>query len=125
MGFFVTLKNRKTLWYIKIVMRLEDEKFLWNIIKEREIGFPFKRIAQNPLENSYWGSLLNGALTALNVVAIGSLDWKLAAIVKLFQSWLKDKEEEKEELRRKTELGYNYQQVGVGSFDSIEEHVYY
>ena len=36
---------------------------------------------QNPLENSMWGNLIDGALKGLEVVAIGSLDWKLTAIV--------------------------------------------
>ena len=107
-------------------MKPEIEKFLWSIVKEGKIGFPFKRIAQNPLENSYWESLIDGALTALNVVAIGSLDWKLAAIVKLLQSWLKDKREEDAELHKKTEYGYNYQQVGgEGISDSPWKSTYY
>ena len=95
-------------------MRPEDEKFLRSVIKESGRDFLARRTASNPLDNSYWANLVDGALTALEVVAIGSLDWKLTAIVKLFKSWLKDKREEQRDLQVKTEYGYNYEQVGGG-----------
>lgn len=95
-------------------MRPEVEKFLRGVIKESGVDFPLRRTAGNPLENSYWANLIDGALTALEVVAIGSLDWKLTAIVKLFKSWLKDKREEQREVQMRTEYGYNYEQ-----FDSF------
>jgi len=63
--------------------------------------------ASNPMENPYWMSLLDGAAKALEVVAIGTLDWKLGAISKLLQSWLEDKRVEYAEQTRKTEYGYN------------------
>jgi len=95
-------------------MAPEVENFLRCVIKESGVDFPSRHTAGNPLDNSYWANLVDGALTALEVVAIGSLDWKLTAIVKLFQSWLKDKRAEKQELKTKTEFGYNYEQVGGG-----------
>jgi hypothetical protein len=83
--------------------------------------------ASNPVDNPYWMSLLEGAAKALEVVAIGTLDWKLGAISKLLQSWLEDKKQEYAELKRKTEYGYNVDLVksmppgGGGSWD----HTYY
>lgn len=65
---------------------------------------------QNPLANSMWENLIDGALKGLEVVAIGSLDWKLTAIVKLLQSWIKDKREEKAREQYET-------QYGAGSYD--------
>lgn len=107
-------------------MEPKFEKFLRDVIKDSGVDFPSRHTAGNPLENSYWENLVDGALTALEVVAIGSLDWKLTAIVKLFKSWLDDKREEKRELKTKTEFGYNYEQVagGQGSPDDWS-HTYY
>jgi len=86
----------------------------------------FRKVAGNPLENSYWSNLLEGAANALEVVAIGSLDWKLAAIAKLLKSWLDDRRKEKEDQRLKTEYGYNYQQVGGGPAEpDTWTHTYY
>jgi hypothetical protein len=92
-------------------MRPEEEKLLAEVVKDLRIPYPAK-VANNPLTNSYWSNLIDGALNALEVVAIGSFDWKLVGIVKLLKSWLEDKRREKEELRNKTEYGYNYNQVG-------------
>jgi hypothetical protein len=93
-------------------MRPEEEKLLAKIVKESGITFPARSAANNPIENSYWSNLIDGALNALEIVAIGSFDWKLVGIVKLLKSWLSDKRREKEELRMKTEYGYNHEQVG-------------
>ena len=71
-----------------------------------------KRADQNPLENSMWENMINGALKALEAVALMSLDWKLTAIVKLLQSWLKDRREEKVRMQQQTEYG-----VGGYSYD--------
>ena len=92
-------------------MRPEEEELLAKIVSESGIKFP-GRLASNPIENSYWLNLIDGALNALEIVAIGSFDWKLVGIVKLLKSWLADRRKEKEELRKKTEYGYNHEQVG-------------
>ena len=99
-------------------MRPEEEKLLAEIIQESGIIFPVKN-ASNPVENSYWSNLIDGALNALEIVAIGSFDWKLVGIVKLLKSWLSDKRREKEELRAKSERGYNNNQVDAW------DHTYY
>jgi len=107
-------------------MRPEEEKLLADIFERSGLKFP-SRIASNPIDNSYWSNLIDGALNALEIVAIGSFDWKLVGIVKLLKSWLSDKRSEKEELRKKTEYGYNYQQVGYPT-DRGEDsggHTYY
>ncbi len=49
----------------------------------------------NILDNSMWSTMIDGALKALEIVSLASLDWKLVGIVKLLQSWLKDRREEK------------------------------
>lgn len=96
------------------------------IIKESGVKFP-RRIANNPLGNSYWANLIDGALTGLEVVAIGSLDWKLTAIVKLLKSWLADRRKENEEVRLKTEYGYNYETLNTGPQHDPDpwDHSYY
>jgi len=80
-------------------MNLSDEKYLLSTLERSGVKFP-KQAMENPLENSMWENMLDGALKALEFVALASLDWKLTAIVKLFQSWWEDKKEEK----RKKEL---------------------
>ena len=67
----------------------------------------------NILENSMWANMIDGALKALEIVSIASLDWKLVGIVKLLQSWLQDKREEK--ARKDTESQYSYDDPWGGS----------
>lgn len=92
-------------------MKKYEIEYLRRIAKEAGV---FDKIAmnkvaeQNPLENSMWENMITGALKALEVIAIATLDWKLTAIVKLLQSWLNDRKKEKEESRKKTEYGYGY-----------------
>jgi hypothetical protein len=75
----------------------------------KDAGFDFEKKAfGNPLDNSMWENMISGALKALEVVAIASLDYKLTAIVKLLQSWLKDKKEEKARTKKQLEYGVNY-----------------
>jgi hypothetical protein len=50
----------------------------------------------NPLKNSMFKTLISTGLKALETVAINSTDWKLTAIVKLLQTWIKEKEEDSE-----------------------------
>jgi hypothetical protein len=95
-------------------MRPHEEKLLMEVVKRSGIKFPDHRVASNPLDNSWWSNLIDGALSGLEIVAIGSFDWKLVGIVKLLQSWIADRRKEKEEQNRKTEWGYNYESVGNG-----------
>lgn len=60
------------------------------------VKFPHTASA-NPLENSYWKYLINIAVDGLEVVARGSLDMKLTAIVKLLQAWIEQKEADQAE----------------------------
>lgn len=64
--------------------------------------------AQNVLDNSMWSNMIDGALKALEIIAVASLDWKLTAIVKLLQSWLKDRKEEQAKAKQKKDWGYGY-----------------
>lgn len=74
-------------------------------VLKRSLAAATKLAQQNPLENSMWENLIDGALKGLEIVAIGSLDWKLTAIVKLLQSWIKDKREEKARIQQETQYG--------------------
>lgn len=88
-------------------MKVIYEKFLERVAKDA--GYKFdKKAQQNPLENSMWENMLDGALKALEIVAISSFDLKLTAIVKLFQSWLKDKREEKRQKEQEAMYGAGY-----------------
>lgn len=102
-------------------MKKYELKYLSKIANEygifEKINFD-KRLATNPLENSMWENMLNGALKALELIAIGSLDWKLTAIVKLLQSWLKDRKEEKAKTKQQTEYGYG----GYDTYDTYDTY---
>lgn len=62
----------------------------------------------NVMENSMWSNMIDGALVALETVSVLSLDWKLIGIVKLLQSWIKDRREEaaRKELDKQYDSGY-------------------
>lgn len=99
-------------------MRLDHTRFLERIA--REAGYDFSKRAQalNPLENSMWENMLDGALKALEVVALATFDLKLTAIVKLLQSWLKDKRAEKAQQQQEAMYGHgNSQQDDAFSYD--------
>ena len=61
----------------------------------------------NPLENSMFNNLIDGALKGLEVVALATFDIKLTAIVKLLQSWIKDRRAELEQQQRNEYSGYS------------------
>lgn len=46
---------------------------------------------ENPLSDPMQRNLVEGALKALERVAVQSLDYKLIAIAKLLQNWIKEK----------------------------------
>lgn len=57
------------------------------------------------LDNPQYMTMIEGALKAVQFLAlVPPMDWKLATIAKLMESWLKDKTEEREQ--RKKELQY-------------------
>lgn len=77
-------------------MQREEEKFLREIVEEAGLDFNriSKKASSNPLENTMFRCLVEGALTSLTEVAIKTMDWKLTGIVKLLQSWVNEKLEE-------------------------------
>ena len=89
-------------------MKIEHERFLEQVAKEAGYDLNKKTAQQNPLENSMWGNMIDGALKGLEIVAISSFDLKLTAIVKLLQSWLKDRREEKRQQDLQTQYGAGY-----------------
>lgn len=99
-------------------MTPREEELLRSIVAGVELP---RRTAGNPLENSYWANLLRGAAKALSLVATLSLEWKLVAIAKLFQSWLDDKEAEQRAQQMKTEWGYNYELTHQDSSEPLDQ----
>ncbi len=95
-------------WELKYLRRMAREYGIFN-----KVTIP-KTAQENPLDNSMWENTLNMALKGLETVAILSLDWKLTAIVKLLQSWLKDKREQRDQRKRETEYG-----VGLNTYEEI------
>lgn len=89
-------------------MKPEYEKILEKVAKEAGYDLLKRGQALNPLENSMWENMLDGALKALEVVALATFDLKLTAIVKLLQSWLKDKREEKARKQQEAMYGAGY-----------------
>ena len=89
-------------------MEQNREKWLEKVALEAGYDLKKKGQALNPLENSMWENMLDGALKALEVVAISTFDMKLTAIVKLLQSWLKDKREEKARKQQQAMYGAGY-----------------
>ena len=90
-----------------MVMKAEEELFLRQIVGN--LHTLDKRVATDDiLDNSMWSNLIDGALKGLEIVAIGTLDWKLTGIVKLLQSWLKDKREETALKKQKELYGAGY-----------------
>jgi len=94
----------------------EKELELLKSVLERHGGLALlKQAQQNPMENSMFSNLIDGALKGLEVVALATFDWKLTAIVKLLQSWIKDKREEKAE-KSKSEQ-YSSPSFGTSTID--------
>ena len=86
-------------------MREDYQKFLEKVAKDANYDLSKKGQALNPLENSMWENMLDGALKGLEVVALATFDIKLTGIVKLLQSWLKDKRAERDLQRQQTQFG--------------------
>lgn len=74
----------------------------------RKIEASHKTANQNPLENSMWANMLDGALKAVEVVSVATFDYKLLAITKLLQSWISEKREEIRKTHQDVTLGVNY-----------------
>lgn len=91
-------------------MEPEVYKLLEKIAKDA--GYDFERAQKrsfgNPLDNSMFRSMVDTGLKALEGVAIATLDWKLTAIVKLLQSWIKDRELEQQEPEEDASFSYDY-----------------
>lgn len=109
------------MWYIVFVMEEKYENFLKRVLDKEGMSHLYSRASmrkasrlmeklgfQNPLENSGWSNLIDGALKGLEIVAIATFDWKLTGIVKLLQSWIQDKREELAKEKQDREYGANY-----------------
>lgn len=103
-------------------MKLLEESYLRLIMRGMKMP---QKVGTNPLENSMWENMIDGALKALEVVAIASFDWKLTGIVKLLQSWLKDKREEKRQRQIQIQYGYNYELTNPDGYRDLGSGTYY
>ncbi|MDC1299882.1 hypothetical protein N8Z24_00085 [bacterium] len=88
-------------------MKPSIEKFLEEIAKEAGYDASKLKKCANPLENSMFSNLIDGALKGLEMVALATFDIKLTAIVKLLQSWVKDKRAELEQQKQNEFGGYS------------------
>ena len=86
----------------------KDDPVVREILALRKEALLNKTADTNPMENSLWENLVDGALKGLNVVAIASMDWKLLAVARLLQSWVEEKREEKRKKQQDLTLGVNY-----------------
>jgi len=128
------------VWYILLVMEEKYEKLLRKVLDKEGLSHLYSRKSvrraarlleklgfQNPLENGSWSNLIDGALKGLEFVAIASFDWKLTGIVKLLQSWIKDKRQEMAEQKQTQEYGANYDltQPQSGGYTPYTPPTYY
>lgn len=89
-------------------MRADYEEFLRKVAKDAGMDFDkefSKKAFLNPLANDMFHNLITGALKGLETVSIATFDFKLTAIVKLLQAWVKEKREEIEKQRIQTQYG--------------------
>lgn len=93
---------------LEILKAYGQDDLVRDALKARSAEKSRKTAYSNPLENSMWENMLDGALKAMEIVALASFDWKLAACLKLFDSWMKDKREEKRKKQQDLTKGVNY-----------------
>jgi hypothetical protein len=86
----------------------KDDSVVRELLALRKEAILNKTSDTNPMENSLWENLVDGALKGLNVVAIASMDWKLLAVARLLQAWVEEKREEKRKKQQDLTLGVNY-----------------
>jgi hypothetical protein len=74
-------------------MKEEYTKFLEKVA--RDYNYPVRKLSfLNPFSNDMFARAVDGALKGLEMVSLATFDFKLTAIVKLLQSWVKDKRDE-------------------------------
>jgi hypothetical protein len=95
-----------------LLKRVLDSHGLSHLYKS---SFIRKRGFLDIFGNGAWANLIDGALKGLEVVAIATMDWKLTGIVKLLQSWIKDKREEEASYKQQVLYGANYDLTHPGS----------
>lgn len=108
--------NTKQERLLQSVLDAENLSHLysWSSVN-KAAGLMEKLGFENPLENSSWANLIDGALKGLEIVALASFDWKLTGIVKLLQSWLADKREEQATQLQQQQYGANFELTNPGN----------
>lgn len=92
----------KTEKLLKTILDAEGLSHLYKNSFVRKTGF------MDIFGNGSWANLIDGALKGLEIVAIATMDWKLTGIVKLLQSWIKDRREEEATQKQQLLYGANY-----------------
>jgi hypothetical protein len=96
-------------------MKREEEKYLARIVGLKKVAELSKSAQGIVLENSMWENMIDGALKALETVALLSLDWKLMGIVKLLQSWLEDQREAARAKQMQNQYGWGHEETSTGT----------
>ena len=90
-----------------VVMRnLMVESYMRRVA--RRLGIKITKVAfgGSILDNPQNVTMIEGALKAVQFMAlIPPMDWKLATIAKLLESWVEDKKEEREQKQRELQYG--------------------
>jgi len=110
--------------YDEIKMDYMEKEYLKRVVGKKTMDeleklASLKKFSQesNVLDNSMWSNMIDGALKGLETISVMSLDWKLIGIVKLLQSWINDKREDKK--KRDMEQLYG---TGYESADNTTEY---
>ena len=94
---------------LRSVLDVENMSHLYSRSSVRKAAGLLSKLGfENPLENSSWSNLIDGALKGLEVVSLATFDWKLCGIVKLLQSWLQDKRDEMAAQKQQIEQAANF-----------------
>ncbi len=93
---------------LQILAQYEDDPVVREALTYHKECSLNKVADQNPLENSMWENMIDGALKALTVISVASFDYKLLMISKLLESWVSDRREEKRKSKQDLTLGVNY-----------------
>jgi len=102
------MREKEEELLLSILAQYEYDPLVREILDQHKECSLNKTADQNPLENSMWENMIDGALKALTVISVASFDYKLLMISKLLESWVSDRREEKRKSKQDLTLGVNY-----------------
>lgn len=95
----------------KLLKRVLAKHGLASLYQEDKVAFR-KEAFGNPFTNPAWSTVLDGALKGMEMIALATFDWKLTGIVKLLQSWIREKREEKAKEEMESGSSSSFDQYG-------------